>query len=356
MNMDKKWIADKYKNGDEKQIIELKNQIFNENTDLDDWVWLFKDNPAGEALIGLARDGEVIAGQYTVVPVKMRIDGQIALCSQSLDTMTNPDYRGLGIFTALAEDVYKNAESDGQSFVYGFPNKASYPGFIKKLDWFDVCNIPYMIKILNFDKTVDSMKKNRVTKALYKTIGKLDSRTIHQVKKYPMINSLNIEQIRSFGTDHDSFWHKEMGNYTIIVDRDSDYLNWRYRTVNEKSYVIYSASIKKECKGYIVLRIRDEKGIATGYIVDLFVERGRTDIFQALLTRSIDYFNLTNVDRIKCWMPRHHEGSQILTKNGFIYRPIEYKLGVRILNRKLSRELIQNDKNWYFTIGDSDLI
>lgn len=72
---------------------------------------------------------------YGVIPCFMSINGQKVLTAQSADTMTHPQYRGLGLFRQLAGKTYELCEKLNISFVFGFPNQNSLPGFINKLGW-----------------------------------------------------------------------------------------------------------------------------------------------------------------------------------------------------------------------------
>lgn len=71
---------------------------------------------------------------YGVIPSIVRCDGNKILAAQSADTMTDPAHRKRGLFLLLAEKTFALARESGIEFIYGFPNEASYPGFIK-LHW-----------------------------------------------------------------------------------------------------------------------------------------------------------------------------------------------------------------------------
>lgn len=75
------------------------------------------------------------AAFYGVYPQWMEYEGKRYLAAQSGDTMTHPAHGGKGLFTTLARMTYDLAKQEGIQFVFGFPNKNSYPGFVKKLNW-----------------------------------------------------------------------------------------------------------------------------------------------------------------------------------------------------------------------------
>jgi len=76
-----------------------------------------------------------IAAYYGVFPVIAKVDGKEVLIGQSGDTMTASNHRKKGLFVTLAKKTYELAAENNMSFVFGFPNENSLPGFERKLGW-----------------------------------------------------------------------------------------------------------------------------------------------------------------------------------------------------------------------------
>ncbi|MEI6764189.1 MAG: GNAT family N-acetyltransferase [Bacteroidota bacterium] len=75
------------------------------------------------------------AAFYGVFPCLIKYEDQIIRAAQSGDTMTHPKHQGKGLFIKLAKMTYDYVKENGVQCVFGFPNKNSYPGFVRKLDW-----------------------------------------------------------------------------------------------------------------------------------------------------------------------------------------------------------------------------
>lgn len=84
--------------------------------------------------LAYAPDGSP-AAYYGVFPIVFSIDGKRVLAAQSGDTMTDPAHQKRGLFTRTARKAYELAAEQGISFVFGFPNEQSLPGFKRKLEW-----------------------------------------------------------------------------------------------------------------------------------------------------------------------------------------------------------------------------
>jgi len=133
-----------------KQLVPLYYSAFGASVPIDFITKKFETSQFGASYIGfLARDviSDTIAAFYGVFPLVGKFDGNQVLIAQSGDTMTHPKHQGKGLFTKLAKLTYDLAQREGIVFVFGFPNKNSFPGFINKLDWQHYSDInTYVIK------------------------------------------------------------------------------------------------------------------------------------------------------------------------------------------------------------------
>ena len=88
----------------------------------------------GAQYIGyVALENKIPLAYYGVIPVMVSVNNEPVLAAQSCDTMTHPRHRNKGLFVQLAKLTLELAGKKGIHFVFGFPNKNSYPGFIKHL-------------------------------------------------------------------------------------------------------------------------------------------------------------------------------------------------------------------------------
>ncbi len=152
--MSAEWCSRAFKEGDEKAVLSLRARVFGDldpvRLDEHTWSWQFVQNPAGPAVCRVAEDRGRVVGQYVVMPVRMRVSGTENTWFFSCDTMVAPEYRGLGIFTTLAGEVYLKIESmEPGAVVWGFPNRRSLPGFRGRLGWEVPAVFPVRIVLLN---------------------------------------------------------------------------------------------------------------------------------------------------------------------------------------------------------------
>jgi len=113
-NQNKSFKLRGYKPGDENTICALFEKVFGKpmgkTESIRHWQWEFLENPVKGLFVKLAWDKERLVGQYTASPLRVCADGKEIIAALSHDTMTDPQYEGLGIFRNIAEALYCEQE------------------------------------------------------------------------------------------------------------------------------------------------------------------------------------------------------------------------------------------------------
>ena len=147
--------------GTSKEDLRLFRDCFNRNgsqrTDAR-LVWQYVENPTGTVYVDLAVAGNRVASIYASLPVRMRINGAVRLAIQSLDTLTDVEYRGQGLFVRLARSLFARATDERVALVYGFPNGNSAHGFFKRLEWIPLDPVPFLIRPLRSRYVIKRLK------------------------------------------------------------------------------------------------------------------------------------------------------------------------------------------------------
>ena len=347
--MKKSWLMREYIKGDEKGILDLFNFVFNARRSIEHWNWEFKNNPAGFAKIWLAEDNNAIVGQYTIIPLRMKVGNETLMGAQSVDTITHPSYRRQGMFVTLANKVYYDAGKDGISVIYGFPTEAACHGFVKKLDWFKVCSIQRMAKPLNIKNLL--RRRQRLLVKILQAVSKVLFGVLDKTKKLGAFKHFSFRRIPAFDKSVNDFWERIAGDYPIAVVKDRRYLNWRYVHKPGKQYAIFLAKKGNENLGYVVLDISAK--LNEGYIVDV-ISPMTAVAMEYLVLKAIEYLKEQHVNVIICWTLKGNLLYKVLMKNGFL------PLGkVRFIARRnaptIDKSFLKDPRNWFITLGDSDL-
>lgn len=329
-----RWSTRKYARSDDKRVLRLFKLIFGKKLTKDYMDWLHR-NPAGPIIGEIAEDDHKLVGYYSLIPFKLKVKENVITAALSVSSMTHPDYRGQGIFVTLARKAYEDAGRKGIKFICGFPNRASYPIFIKKLRWFDICSMPLLEKPLSKD-------------------------LVYQ----PSSDGIKIVRVHSFEKSNvNYFWEKVSEDYPIIRVREREYLQWRYSKLKmwgdkpPREYSIYLALDGKQIIGYLVLKTFEDEKMKKTHIVDVLTLPDKKQAFYLFISEAVKYAKAGGRDLISCWMLKSSEYFEILKKLGFREK-IEIDaqpFGGCVNSPELSIKILKNPHNWYVTMGDSDV-
>ena len=203
------------------------------------WQWKFVENPHGEARIWVGDDEGRIAGCYILTPVMMQVARETVRGAQSVDAAVSPDYRGRGVFTDLAKAALQDAAAAGIALVFAFPSEGAFGGQIR---------VGYKPQLV-------------VPKAY---------RPLVWAPRQQRFHDLSLSEAGAFDARFDVFCGQG-GDHEISPHRDPAYLNWRYFAHPTHGYDVITCERGSEICGYCVLKVRETRRLAVGYVVDLQV-------------------------------------------------------------------------------------
>ena len=354
------WHMREYKPSDETDIKKLYCLVFGVDLDADQWRWRYVNNPTGLVAITIAEAEEGIVGQYALLPVIAKVGDTVRTVALSLDTMVHPDYRGQGMFSKLAMDLYKRVERKGVPLIYGFPNEASHHGFVARLGWVDLCErVPLFIRPLDVKRILGTKVNNHLFLTVGEWIGLTGWSLLCPTRPSELPDGCTIQQVDSFDECVDQLWEHASSALNITVVRNYRYLNWRYVEKPGDEYTIFTLEGAGDILGYVVLKIVKKFGLQIGFVVDLLAVPDQPNISRYLISKAVEYFKELQADMISCMMLKQGPYIQALKKSGFLFvppkfHPQEMYLGVRRNTKEYPAEFITNPNNWYVTWGDHD--
>ena len=308
-----------YQSGDETAILALFNQSFGKPIDLEFWNWRFRDNPIAGPMIYLAWDVDILAAHYAVSPVILSVAGSEHLTAFSMTTMTAPEYRGKGLFTTLANNLYISLAEQGYLMVWGFPNDQSHRGFIRDLGWQEVYEIPMFRLNMNIFNPPPSV-------------------------------STSIVELDNFDKRFDTLWEEVRTDHDIIVKRDRKYLNWRFSLRPQNNYRVFGYVEGGQLLGYLIFKQYQTEVD----ILDILTMREKK-IGIELVLAVLDFCWQNDIKGVNTWLPVHDPLHLAFEKLGFRNtHPVTY-MGAHLLKQFHEISDITNVRKWHFTMSDSDV-
>lgn len=336
----------------DKTTIDLYKKCFDNNESpksLDIIKWQFFENNS-KNFVDIEHDfnADKTAAIYATFGVKFKINKEIYLGSQSLDTITDIDYRGKGLFIKLAKDVYEKAAAQNTVLVYGFPNGNSIHGFANKLGWKQLGPVPFLIKPLKTKYFTDKIK-------FLKFMPNLPL-SFNNYKK----NNYDVRLEDGFKESVNGLWENFSKNIKVSVNRDKEYLDWRYNKKPGENYKIAAAYLDGRQIGLVVFTTKEKHNGKIGYIMELIYDLENPKVAKQLLNFAVSEIKKEKADCILAWSLEHSPSYAVFSKKWFLnmpekIRPIELHFGCRAFDEKLDT-LLSARENWYLSYSDSDTV
>lgn len=316
------------------------------------------ENPAGDALISLAVDEKSgrLAGQYLIWPMRFSVHGETVSCSNSLNTLTRAEYRGQGIFSCLAEEVYRQAEESGQAFCYGMPNPNSYPGFIKRLSFSELGRLPLLLRPLRPSGIVREFLHSRGLEGaarLFDPLFRVGAGEANGAALY-RVNHENLEVMNQF-------WAAVKGKYPVMNTKDAAFIRFRYLDMPRRTYYPYLVIQDGRPVCFAVGRIMDVAGMRCAMLAEFLFLPGQEAAARFLLNRLLHEMQEEGAVLAGCLMAAHTEEYRFLKRHGFFpcprrLEPQPFPLVLRLFDEGLAKKGVLDIGNWFFTMGDYDVV
>ncbi len=111
------------------------------------FAWKHDHNRFGPSPMWVAVDGDRIAGVRALMRWEFVRGGEVLRAVRAVDTATDPDYQGRGLFRALTMHGIEQMREDGVDFVFNTPNSQSLPGYLK-MGWREVGRLPAAVRFI----------------------------------------------------------------------------------------------------------------------------------------------------------------------------------------------------------------
>ncbi len=318
--------------------------------------WFHQKNLRGVNSIYYAIDWETqnIAAIYTYLPLILKCMGKVVNGMQSFDTLTDKNHRAKGLFIKLATRIEKEESLKNNELVFGFPNENSVHGFVNKLGFTYFGEVPFLIKPLKISYFINKIFKNKV-----ETVPQ--NHCIMDVASYIKIKSnVEIREILEFDQNYEDLYDLASSQINIGVNRNAEYMNWRYVTKPDERYARYGLYENNQLKGVIVFTLKNKHNGKIGYLMELIYAPQDKNAGRHLLKFCTETLKRNNADLILAWCFNHSFNYKPIRSNGYYRFPEKLrpqKLGfiAKTLNGK-NTEDIYNIKNWYISYSDSDTV
>ena len=169
-------------------------------------------------------------------------------------------------------------------------------------------------------------------------------------------SGIEVFRLESFDERIDDLWRRASREHSVIGVRDSAYLNWRFNSRPDASYVAIAAANREgKILGYLVYRIIEQDCARWGYIVDFLSEGDPSGTFALMVRRAEEMMSRDEVKAIVCFLAKAPY-RQVLRRAGFypsVFGTRSYVSGA-IIKEDLSLRPFAEVQKWFITMSDGD--
>ncbi len=325
-----------YEPGDEHEILATFNRVFSRidvtfrPRTLEAWRWRFLENPSGSRMVlALTPDGRV-AGQLATIVQRVRLEGRPSCFAQGVDQMSDPELKhGLsrslvGVLGNTIVLLHRGTLPHQHSLGWGAPVPAAWRA----------------------GKSFARYEILRTQLKLQAEIGEL---------RPGRAAGTEVEEAREFPAEVDELFERAAAPHRAIAVRDKPQLDWRWVRHPEKRCRIGLAARAGELLGYAVLARGDFDGRRDqALLCDWLVAPGEDGAQAALLDWLERSAREEGLAELVALFPDTKPEWRSFQEAGFRVRPSRYFLIGRQYLRGYTVPWMR--ENWYYTLGDTDLV
>lgn len=327
-----------YRPGDAPAILACYNRIFPVDGVIPErsaahWSWKYEHNPTGRLQHVVAEhETEGLIGGYAGIPVRIWSEGREQLAAQGVDLMVLPQWRRHGrrpgLFIHLGwkyHELFCGSRDGDVLFTYGWPIPAwrmgqRYLGYWNIRDW----------DFLFREVQAAGFAHRSVPAAL-------ETRVVER-----------------FDTTVDALFDTVKKDIGLTLWRDHRYLNWRYADRPDADYVLFECRERGSgsLRGVCVYRVADFLHPNTGFFVDWLApaddHEATVSMIGALERRAV----ADGVSVLAGVLSQVDPRFLVFQRAGFLLRGTPYF----IVLASFKYDTIYYRDQWYYTMGDADLI
>lgn len=222
--------------------------------------WKHRQNAFGISPAWVALDGDRIVGYRTLLRWRfISPEGAPISAVRAVDTATDPEYRGRGLFRLLTLGAVADLTREGDAFVFNTPNDSSRPGYLS-MGWTPVRRLPVGV-LPSSPRALATMVRSRTASQLWSepTEVGLDAPTL-------LADDAVCDALLS---------HAPAGG--LRTDRSAAYLRWR-TSFEPLRYRVLLRDPGDPGAGGVIFRVRRRGDGLEAVIVELLVPSARAGV------------------------------------------------------------------------------
>jgi hypothetical protein len=344
-----------YQAGDRDLLLDFRSYHYEGDplrTDPDYLDWLFLDDfqckPDRPALF-VGKDEQRIVGTQGLQHVRLKTGTDCVAAAWVADFAVRKELqRSTGIGSAIARTSRASVKIRMAMDV-----TEAATGLALRDGWQFVCELPLWVRPL---RAVELMRHKMPRVPTWPMAAITQSPLDFLLKRglqAARSGNRTLMPMSAFDGRADAIWSAVMPNFSVICERDREYLQWRFdRFPGSVVYQRFWLQAGDQTEGYVVLRVGEHLGMPSAFIIDYLCPPQAT---AALMSLALEICYCQGA-AVTYWPGLNHEAEPSLRKLGFFKRTSGWRYLVYLKESPPeSARLMANSDNWFITAADTNL-
>jgi len=317
----------------------------------DKYVWAYIQCPYGTAQCWLAKHEQTntFIGTAALFPRVILVKGEPVYAAIAGDFAVDIHHRSLIAALALQREIQSKITDTGFRIIYGLPNKHS-KGILLKIGYKKIGRFSHFIKPLKSEYKDNKHLHSLLRLKIFAGAVDILIKGFSKENRYKTPLKYSVITPDHFDERFDAFWNTVSRHFTIIGERTSVFLNWRYLESPVREYKIFClVNEQNDIIGYIVYFLENNMC----HITDMLFEPS-AEIISSLLAEFSRFMQKKGAGSISV----DYLGGCLLEKKlrEFNFLPINSEADLIIYGPGTAVTIdLLNKENWHFFAGDNDV-
>lgn len=354
---DRDWFVRPYRPEDGQRVADLYEEVYHRPLDVDFYNWKLHSRQAGSGVpnVWVAEHNDRLVGHYGGTPRRFWLQGRVVPARHTSDAMTASRFRHQGVYSAVGDAAHAAWADAGEPFLFGLPNDkwGSRVAYLNYQRMFPAIWLrrPLLPERLIAERARLPAPLLRPFGTVGRAAGRLWDRPLRQIAA-----GVQVESVASPGPEFDELWALLRAEYTALVVRDRDWLNYRYVDVPRCDYYLLLARRADRPAGYIAYRLTEGANGVTGWIMDLFAARADEALRAALLLATLMALRERGAGSVRVLLPPGTALYRQLRRAGFSPAAGDFGCHIVPLAWPAPPDLFHDPNRWFTMAGDYDII
>jgi hypothetical protein len=320
------------------------------------WRWMFLESAQrlGVApMVWVYRNASGVVAHQGAIPVKLKVGTDEHITGWFVETMALESVRGKAIGPMLIKKALEDVP-----FNLSLGQTPKMRAIQLAMGWQHVAPLETYVLIFNQQKVF----ANKVRPLWLGNLAACGLSILQGSRRMLGWRRLRwiptISEITRFDASHDRLWEEVEHEYQCIVVRDASYLNWKYVDQPGQDFVRIAVRRDEKLVAIAVVLIVEPGSTYVyrrGFLVDLIVPISDAEVIWAALEAVRKICTDRSVDLLTFYLINHALRESITSYGFFARKPTRFFLVAMQGVSTEENELMSSHKNWFITMGDSDI-